>query len=293
MRTLFFGLALALLLPSSGLAQTEEAERLFAIQDWEGAARAYTKVTEGDPENGRGWLRLGVALASLGRYGEAVSAIENAEKLSWLPPIIRFQLARVEALASNKERALDWLKKALDAGYSSPDALASDEAFGDLRGDPRFEEIVRRARVAAEPCEHIDEFRQFDFWIGEWTVTSGGQVAGENRIERLERGCLLIENWTSAGGGTGKSVNFFDPAKKTWNQVWVDSSGSNIVAAGSFEDGAIHLEGEHHYVGAPTELFRMRFTPRPDGTVRQLIEQSRDGGESWYVWFDGIYERTK
>ncbi len=25
---------------------------------------------------------------------------------------------------------------------------------------------------------------QFDFWVGEWEVTAGGQTAGENRIEQ-------------------------------------------------------------------------------------------------------------
>jgi hypothetical protein len=200
---------------------------------------------------------------------------------------------RTQSLALDKEGALRSLERALEAGYSSVDGLTSDEAFRDLRPDPAFREIAAKARVAAEPCEHAEEFRQFDFWIGEWVVSSGGALAGENRIERLERGCLLMENWTSAGGGSGKSMNFYDPEKKTWNQIWVDASGSNIVASGSFHDGAMHFEGEHHYLGAPSELFRMSFTPRADGTVRQWIEQSQDEGKTWYVWFDGIYEKKK
>jgi tetratricopeptide (TPR) repeat protein len=274
-------------------AQQTEAERLFAEKDWEGAARAYKEVTAEDPENGRGWLRLGIALTSLGRYPEAVSAIEEAEKLSWLPPLTRFYLARASAFAGNKDDALHWLEKAVEAGYSSPDQIEGDDAFQDLRSDARFEKVVEDARIAAEPCAHIAEFRQFDFWVGEWSVTSGGQLAGENRVERLENGCLVMENWTSASGGSGKSMNFYDPAKKTWNQIWVDASGSNIFAAGSFHDGAMHFEGEHHYVGAPTQPFRMSFTPNPDGSVRQFIEQSQDGGKTWYVWFDGLYEKKK
>ena len=293
MRMLSIGSVLSLLLASGAAAQTEEADRLFASQDWQGAARAYADVTKTDPENGRVWLRLGVALTSLERYDEAIAALQKADSLSWLPPITLVQLARAQALALNKEGALRSLERALEAGYSSLDALTSDEAFRDLRQDPAFQEIATKARVAAEPCEHAEEFRQFDFWIGEWVVSSGGAVAGENRIERLERGCLLMENWTSAGGGSGKSMNFYDPENKTWNQIWVDASGSNIFASGSLRDGVMHFEGKHHYLGAPSQLYRMSFTPRPDGTVRQFIEQSQDEGKTWYVWFDGIYERKK
>jgi hypothetical protein len=36
---------------------------------------------------------------------------------------------------------------------------------------------------------------------------------------------------------------------------------------------------------------RMTFTPREDGTVRQLIEKSSDGGRTWTVDFDGVYTK--
>ena len=35
--------------------------------------------------------------------------------------------------------------------------------------------------------------------------------------------------------------------------------------------------------------FRMTFTPRDDGSVRQFLEESTDGGKTWSVWFDGRY----
>ena len=52
--------------------------------------------------------------------------------------------------------------------------------------------------------------RQFDFWAGHWRVTENGKPAGENRIEPILDGCALLENWTGAQGGSGKSLNFFD-----------------------------------------------------------------------------------
>ena len=43
------------------------------------------------------------------------------------------------------------------------------------------------------PCRQ-DEFRQFDFWLGMWEVsTPDGTVAGTNEITSEENGCLILE----------------------------------------------------------------------------------------------------
>ena len=140
------------------------------------------------------------------------------------------------------------------------------------------------------PCESDERHRQFDFWIGQWEVRgAGGKLAGTNTIEKTLNGCLLIENWTSVGGGSGKSVNYFDPGTGKWKQDWIDAGGGVIHYEGEFRDGAMRFEGVNYNRDGSSEPSRMAFTPLGDGTVRQFIEQSSDGGESWYVWFDAIY----
>jgi len=52
------------------------------------------------------------------------------------------------------------------------------------------------------------------------------------------------------------------------------------------------LVGEHRYGDGRVELIRGTWTPLDDGRVQQFFEQSRDGGESWYTWFDGYYQRA-
>ncbi len=146
----------------------------------------------------------------------------------------------------------------------------------------------------ARPCEADSVYRQFDFWVGEWDVfTPQDRKAGINRIEKLLGGCLLLENWTGASGSEGKSINYYDPIRKRWVQTWVDGQGGIISVEGAFEAGAMRFEGQHFYPDGRREPFRMTFTPQQDGSVRQFIEQSRDGGDSWYVWFDGRYVRRE
>ena len=100
-----------------------------------------------------------------------------------------------------------------------------------------------------------------------------------------------FEFWTGTGGGQGFSLNFYEPAADRWRQVWV-SAGSLIEIAGGPEAGSMVLSGEITYRRTgDVRPFRGRWTPLPDGRVRQLFEEYREG-EGWQSWFDGIYSKV-
>jgi len=70
------------------------------------------------------------------------------------------------------------------------------------------------------------EAHQFDFWIGEWNVTTpDGKAAGTNSIQPISGGFGLLENWRGAGGGSGKSLNTYNRTKRQWQQFWVGMGG--------------------------------------------------------------------
>jgi hypothetical protein len=143
------------------------------------------------------------------------------------------------------------------------------------------------------PCEVGAPYTDFDFWIGDWDVFAQGGLAGTNRIEKTEHGCLLVEHWTGAGGGTGTSVNFYDPGRERWRQVWVSSSSGVIEIEGGLRDGAMVLEGTLVSAAGQSQPFRGAWTPNADGSVRQHFEVSSDGGRTWTTWFDGRYVRRR
>ena len=146
----------------------------------------------------------------------------------------------------------------------------------------------------APPRCDTPEFRQFDFWAGEWDVTSAadGSVQGTNSVTRTLEGCVLQEHWRGAGGMEGTSFNLWDRADGRWHQVWVDSHGTRLDLAGGMRDGSMVLEGADRKGprgGAVRD--RITWTPMPDGRVRQHWEQTRDGGATWTTAFDGLYKR--
>ncbi len=51
------------------------------------------------------------------------------------------------------------------------------------------------AQQQPERCSG-DEYRQFDFWIGDWEVADAdGNAQGSNKIESILGGCVLRESW--------------------------------------------------------------------------------------------------
>ena len=145
------------------------------------------------------------------------------------------------------------------------------------------------------PCADDEKFREFDFWVGEWDVhTADGKLAGRNDIESAQRGCVLIESWTGAGGSTGISMNYLDKTSDEWVQVWTDAGGTQIVIRGGLTDSGMLLVGQIHYVSTGVSApFRGLWTVQPDGRLRQFFEQSDDGGKTWKPWFEGFYTRVR
>ena len=140
------------------------------------------------------------------------------------------------------------------------------------------------------PACQTAEYRQFDFWIGEWEVfLPNGNKAGDSRIESIAAGCALLENWTGNRGFSGKSVNSYDRSDKRWHQSWVDSSGSRLDLAGVFADKRMVLSS----APAAGAVQRIAWSVNDDGSVRQLWESSSDDGKTWTVQFDGRYVRRK
>jgi hypothetical protein len=153
--------------------------------------------------------------------------------------------------------------------------------------------MALNAPAQTSPPSLPPEARQFDFWLGEWEVTNpAGKPAGTSRIESVAASAGLLENWTGAGGYTGRSLNAWNATKKQWQQYWVGSDGRVLELSGGLMNGSMVLMGEHP-VNGTRRIERITWTPNADGTVRQHWEQSADGGETWTTAFDGLYRRRK
>jgi len=139
------------------------------------------------------------------------------------------------------------------------------------------------------------ESRQFDFWVGRWTVSPYAQPekrVADSLIEKLYAGCGVRETWAPLKGGGGGSLNSYVPAEKAWRQTWIDSGDSRAEFKGGWTGTAMVLTGVWPQPGHPDQLTRMTYTPLPDGAVRQSGETSDDGGKTWAASFDFLYRKA-
>ncbi|HEY6222438.1 MAG TPA: hypothetical protein VIW26_01525 [Gemmatimonadales bacterium] len=152
--------------------------------------------------------------------------------------------------------------------------------------------VLALGPAAAQTPPRCDtpQYRQLDFWVGDWAVSVRGKPAGTNQVTREESGCLVHEHWTGAAGGTGQSFNFYDRTDGRWHQVWVSSSGNTLFLSGQYAGDRLVYGGvAPGPTGAPVQQ-RLTFFHNADGTVRQLWESSADG-KQWQTVFDGLYVR--
>ncbi|WP_423603142.1 hypothetical protein [Sphingomonas sp. MS122] len=149
--------------------------------------------------------------------------------------------------------------------------------------------IPASAQTAPSAGCTAPEFAQFDFWVGEWDVypTGSDKLVAHSRIEKLYKGCAVRENWMPLNGNDGGSLNTYVASAKQWRQLWTDSSASWAEFRGTFNGKAMVLTGTGF---APNRaLTRMTYSRNPDGSVRQLGENSSDEGATWTPSFDFTY----
>ena len=268
------------------------ANAFYQAGDWAKSADAYGKIVSLEDSNVRALYRLGLSLLNLNKAVEAVPHLERA-MTAWPNTVFALALARAYARTDNKAKAFEILEKSVTIGGIARDALTSEKDFAAWQTDPQFKELVRKSDHAVNPCKAKTEFRQFDFWIGEWDVkTPQGLPAGSSSVQLILGQCIIFENWTGGGGTNGKSFNIFDANDSKWHQTWVDDKGTFTHYIGGLVDASMVVVADTVIAGKKT-LAKMTFTKLPNGDVRQHGENSTDDGKTWTTSFDLIYSRKK
>jgi len=120
------------------------------------AVRAYKKAIETKPGLANPWKNLGNAYLALGQVQEAYEAYQEAFRLD--PTVLEsqgpgipaagidvatqsFYLAKLLAANAQTDSALEFLRRAKEAGFRDCDRILSDPAFRAVVADPRFQEI--------------------------------------------------------------------------------------------------------------------------------------------------------
>jgi hypothetical protein len=137
-------------------------------------------------------------------------------------------------------------------------------------------------------------YKQFDFWLGTWSVTGPqGKHAGDNVITKEMGGCVVHEHWVGGGNIIGESFNTYTPGRNKWHQTWVDNTGTLLLLDGEATADTMRLASETSDSTGVVTRHEIRYYPLDAwrDTVRQLWRVTTDGGVTWKTIFDGKYAK--
>ena len=270
-----------------------EANAAAAAGESDKAIALFSELVEEEPANGAAHYRLGgLLMDNDGDLDAAILHFERAGELEFQPIGVAYRLSRIYAMTGREGEALEQLEFMAANSFGIPSLIEGEDDYASISDDPRYLAALDTIRGARFPCEAGEIHRSFDFWIGEWDVSSNGQAAGSNNIQAILGHCVIFEQWTSSSGGEGKSFNYYDPGYDHWRQIWVSDSGTVIEFTGQAHDGGIFYTAEtvDPADGAITH-HKFEFTQNEDGSVRQFWATSTDDKVTFNTIWDGHYEK--
>lgn len=152
-----------------------------------------------------------------------------------------------------------------------------------------------QSEVNQKPCT-APEFSQFDFWIGNWQaswIDSEGKVqTGTNIITKNLGGCVIEENFsTSDKTFIGRSLSMYNPAKKMWQQTWVDNAGSYLDFTGGMDGDKMILWRKAITKSGKEVMQRMVFSDITTNSFTWNWESSSDEGVTWNLMWQISYKK--
>ena len=277
--------------PAANAADKAAANDAYQKQDWKGAAEAYKKIVEVEAKNAGAHYRLGVVLLNLGQTAAAQTHLETAMSIS-PNSVFGLALARAYARANERDKMYATFERSLTLGGISAESLTGETDFAPVKAETRFIEYVKKLDAVANPCRARPEFRQFDFWVGEWAPQNAqGVTVGTSSIQLILKDCIIFENWDTPVS-SGKSFSLYNARDGRWNQTWVDASGNITHYVGGLQDGKMILVA-NTVTNGKKSLARMTFSKLADGSVRQHGENSVDDGKTWSTAYDFKYVPKK
>jgi tetratricopeptide (TPR) repeat protein len=178
--------------------ELKNAQALFQQQKYAEAAAAYEAIIKAEKGAKDPRSRAGIAasLYNLQEYARALPYAQEASRMiddaavqfeyPGLPPgAVWLRLARIYNKLGRSDDAFAALTTA--AKYPIPNArsLEADDDLAALRSDTRWKTFWETVTSNVDPCNTAPEFRQLDFWIGEWDVLGGaGQLCDPRDLHR-------------------------------------------------------------------------------------------------------------
>ena len=108
-------------------------------------AARYGRLKANPAAKGKSFYEIGKELLDVGRYDVAAQAFETSAARGYREGASLYNTACALSLKADRARALDYLEKSLEAGFDDPGLVRKDEDLDNVRGEPRYRELLQMA----------------------------------------------------------------------------------------------------------------------------------------------------
>jgi len=164
--------------------------------------------------------------------------------------------------------------------------LAAMSAWFGIAALPAF------AAAHPESCATNPESRQFDFWVGDWTISyPGGPGGSVSKVTLSLDKCMVVESWDGGKGHRGENMFAYSSDDRRWHGMFADNMGRVHVLEGKVASGTAEFYGPSRGPDGEAVLNRIRIVRLSADKVEQTWEKSKDNGATWNMEFRGEYTR--
>jgi Flp pilus assembly protein TadD len=118
-----------------------QGEALRAMERYEEALLPLRQATRLAPENLHLWFALGWCYKRVGRIHLAIRSLEQVLAVDPAEALVHYNLACYWSLAGNKQRALQYLSRALQLDPDYRRRIDAETDFDPIRSDPQFQAL--------------------------------------------------------------------------------------------------------------------------------------------------------
>jgi hypothetical protein len=142
------------------------------------------------------------------------------------------------------------------------------------------------------PCAGSRETRQLDYWLGSWTMGSGGDRSTSTVSLSLEK-CVFVEHWANGKGHVTEKMFAYSLEEKNWYGMFADNEGRvHVFLDGKVSSGTAEFHGSSRGPEGEAVLNRLKIVRLPADKIEETWEKSTDNGANWMTSYRAEYSRA-
>src|SRR5439155_20290819 len=119
-----------------------------------GFVRASRRLTDAGRKSGSDWYGRAMDLHHDGRYDEAIAAFEKAIAGGYREDAASYNIACGYARKGDRDKAFEWLRRAMEAGFDVEKYLGHDDDLDGLKPDPRWRGLKKQ--LSRQPSARLE-----------------------------------------------------------------------------------------------------------------------------------------